>query len=272
MVSPSSTLHPVLSLQQARKHLARSKQLLFVIAVIGQLFFVLHIVTFYGGIAWNGTYEKVNEKLGHGVMDGDPIGNVMLAVHIFLAAVIMLGGPLQFIGAFRQKFPVFHRWNGRIYYLTAFIISIVGLYMNAMRGAHGGLMGALGNGLNASFIFLFSILAWRTAVRRDFVAHRKWAIRAFVAVTGVWFFRIGYGLWILLTGFTAIGAKADLTGPFDIFLLFAHSLVPLALVELYFWAKASSVVLFKQRVAYFFYFLSFLLVGGVAMAALIFWL
>jgi hypothetical protein len=50
-------------------------------------------VAFYGGVIRNGTYEKVNEQLVHGIISGDRMGNFMLAVHIFLAAVITLGGP-----------------------------------------------------------------------------------------------------------------------------------------------------------------------------------
>lgn len=247
-------------------------RLLFAIAVAGQLFFVYYIIAFYGGAALAADYESINEKLGHGVIKGDTMGNTALAIHIFLAAIITLGGPIQFLNPIRNRFPAFHRWNGRIYYVIAFIISFAGLYMNYSRGAHGGTSGMLGNALNAVLIMSFSVMAWRTAMQRDFRSHKKWAIRAFLMVSGVWFFRVGYGLWILLTGFTAPGTSADLTGPFDRFLSFGHSLVPLLILEGYFYAKAHPNPKVKRFATGALGVLCLLLSGGIVMIAMIFWL
>lgn len=254
------------------KRLHQASRALFAIAITGQMMFVYYILAFYGGIAVSGQYEKVNEQLGHGIIEGDPVGNAMLAIHIFLAAVITFGGPLQFSAALRNRFPKFHRWNGRIYFVTAFIISFAGLYMNATRGAHGGFINGLGNFLNASLIMVFSVMAWRTAMQRKFMVHKKWALRAFLMVSGVWFFRIGYGLWLLLTGFSGIGVTQNLTGPFDRFLSFGHSLVPLLILELYFFAKAHSNLKVKNWTAAFLTLLCFLLVGGIVVISMIFWI
>lgn len=258
-------------LTKANGNINKLSQVLFVIAVIGQWIFVYYIVVFYGGILISGEYEKVNEALGHGVIDGDRIGNLMLGVHLALAAVITFGGPLQFSGWVRKHFPVFHRWNGRVFYLTAFIVTFAGLYMIYTRGAHGGVTGLLGNTLNAILIIWFSTLAWQTARKRDFVAHKKWAIRAFLMVSGVWFFRLGYGIWILITGFTVPGTNNDLTGPFDIFLSFAHSLVPLLLLEAYFYAKRHKNLRIKRFAIAALIGLSVLMVGGIVMLILVFW-
>lgn len=256
---------------KAHQNLKRITRLLFAIGVFGQWLFVFYIVAFYGGVVVNGTYEKINEQLAHGIIAGDTMGNLMLGVHIFLAAVIVFGGPLQFFQSVRNRFPTFHRWNGRIYYVTAFVITFAGLYMIYTRGAHGGLTMLLGNTLNAALIMGFSVLAWRSAIARDFKAHKRWAIRAFLMVSGVWFFRVGYGLWILLTGFTAPGTSADLNGPFDIFLSFGHSLIPLAIIEYYFWVKQQTNPKRIKTATRFFGLLSVLLVAGIAMIALIFW-
>lgn len=256
---------------KAARKLHQVIRTLFGIGIFGQLLFVYYIVVFYGGVAVSGSYEKINERLGHGLIPNDTMGNFALGVHLALAAVITFGGPIQFIAAIRQRLPVLHRWNGRIYYITAFLVSGSGLYMNALRGAHGGFIMGLGNAINALLIMGFSIMAWRLAVQRDFKAHKKWALRAFVMVSGVWFFRLGYGLWILLTGFTAVGANSDLTGPFDRFLAFAHWLVPLLLLEFYFYAKASSNIQLKKRATVVFAGLCVLLVAAIGMAAFIFW-
>lgn len=258
--------------QTTNRSLHRVTRLLFAIAVIGQGLFVYYIVAFYGGTVVSGQYERINEQLPHGIIEGDTFGNLMLAIHLFLAAYITFGGPLQFIPAIRNGFPKFHRWNGRVYFTTAFIIASAGMAMNLSRGAHGGLPGMLGNSLNAVLIMLFSALAWRTAMQQQFKIHKKMALRAFLMVSGVWFFRIGYGLWLLLTGFTMPGANADLSGPFDIFLMFAHSLLPLLLLEFYFYAKAHPAPRVKKIATGVFALLCLLLAGGIAMAAMIFWL
>ena len=45
--------------------------------------------------------------------------------------------------------------------------------------------------INGALILLFVALAWRSARRRDFSAHRSIALRAYPLVNGVWFLRIG---------------------------------------------------------------------------------
>ncbi len=269
-IDPKNTM--IAEATPSNNSLRKTTRLLFAIAVLGQWLFVYYIVALYGGIALSGEFERINDILAHGVIEGDRVGNAALAVHLALAAIIIFGGPLQFFKGLRRRFPTFHRWNGRIYFVTAFLISFAGLYMIYARGAHGGTLGAMGNTLNAILIMSFSVLAWRRAMQRRFDEHKKWALRAFLMVCGVWFFRIGYGLWLLLTGFTAPGMSADLTGPYDIFLMFGHSLVPLAILEFYFYAKAHPSPTFQKRSAAFFGLLCLLLVGGIGMLAFVFWL
>lgn len=269
-ISSTQKIKPALN--TANSPLKRAVRLLFAFAVAGQWLFVGYIVAFYGGVVWRGDYEKINEQLVHGVIAGDFMGNLMLAAHIALAAVITFGGPLQFMTFIRNRFPGFHRWTGRIYFVTAFLISFAGLYMNFTRGAHGGIFGAMGNGLNAVLIMSFSVLAWRTAMQRSFDAHKKWAMRAFLMVSGVWFFRLGFGIWILITGFTVPGTTADLTGPFDRFLMFGHSIVPLLILEFYYFAKANPSGRIQKMATVFFSLLSVLMVAGIVMLLLVFWL
>jgi hypothetical protein len=257
---------------QIHKNFKRAKNSLFAIAMIGQWIFVTYILLFYGEIAMSGDYERVNEQLPHGIIEGDTIGNLMMGMHLALAVIIMFGGPLQFIPAIRKQFPRIHRWNGRIYYFTALITVCAGMYMNLSRGTHGGTLGLLGNTLNASLIFWFSIMAWRTAMQKDFRSHRKWAIRAFLMVSGVWFFRIGYGLCLLLSGFTGVGMTRNMTGPVDVFLMFGHSLVPLILGELYFWTKTHPNLKIKKAGMIGLIVLSIFLVAGISMVTMIFWL
>lgn len=260
------------SIAKANQLMKKTAQVLFGVAVIGQLIFAGYITLFYGSSIFTQDYEKWNKELYNGLIEGDVIGNMALAIHLFLAAIITFGGPLQFIPKVRAKFPVFHRWNGRIYIITAFLISLAGLYMVHFRGVVGGTIMAMGNTLNASLIMIFAGMAWKTAIARDFVAHKRWALRTFLMASGVWFFRIGFGIWIAINGGTAPGSSEDLGGPFDIFLTFAHSLLPWAILELYFYAKQQNKATVKFAMIAFLMGLIGILSIGVFMATMIFWM
>lgn len=244
----------------------------FIVAVAGQWAFVLYILLFYGGSVAQGDLSSWNNVLAHGLISGDPIGNIVLGAHIFLAFVITLGGPLQLIPQIRNKYKAFHRWNGRLYIITAFIISIAGLYMITTRGVVGGTFMAIGNSINALLIMIFAALTLRTALAHNFSAHRRWALRTFIVVNGVWFMRIGYGLWALLTQGSFVGSTENLDGPFDAFLALAHTLLPLAVLEIYLYIKAKANPKEQIAMAITLFILTIAMGAGIFMATLIFWL
>lgn len=256
----------------SQKALKLSTQSWLLVAMIGQWMFVYYIITFYGGTYFAGKTEAWNEVLYNGLIEGDFMGNFFLCIHLFLAAVISFGGPLQLIPQVRKQAPGFHRWNGRIYIVTAFVISVAGLYMVFARGVIGGTAMAAGNTLNASLIMICAAMAYRTARARDFVAHRPWALRLFMMVSGVWFFRIGFGLWIFLNGGNAPGVSEDFTGPFIVFLAFAHSLVPLGILEAYLQLKDKVGTSGRFATATGIFVLTGLTAVGIFMASMIFWL
>jgi hypothetical protein len=96
----------------------------FVVTAIGQWIFVVYIVSFYGGAVMHGDMGRWGKFLTHGLIPGDHIGNLALALHLSLAAVITAGGPLQLIPQIRAHAPAFHRWTGRAYVVTALVTSI----------------------------------------------------------------------------------------------------------------------------------------------------
>ncbi len=224
--------------------LKAAARLWFLVAVVGQWIFVYYILFFYGASAVRGDFEAWSQVLPHGIITGDTLGNVALAAHLFLAAVITVVGPLQLIlgaiitgGGPRQLTPKirartlpFHHWNGRLYILTAFTTSIAGLYMVWTRGVAGGQ--PYGISLNAVLIMICAAMALRYALAREIATHRRWALRLFLVVSGVWFFRVGLMLWVFLTGGVGVDFET-FTGPFLTFLSFAQYLLPLAILELY---------------------------------------
>jgi tetratricopeptide (TPR) repeat protein len=68
---------------------------------------------------------------------------------------------------------------------------------------------------------------------RDFKAHRRWALRLFLVVSGVWFFRVGLMFWLFVNKGPVGFDPATFQGPFITFLSVAQYLVPLAVLEIY---------------------------------------
>ena len=216
----------------------------FAVAVLGQLAFAAYIAAFYGGAALGGDFERWNEVLVGGYVAGGTAGNVVLASHLLLAFVITVGGPLQLIPALRRRFPAAHRWNGRLYLLTAVVVSLGGLYMVWTRGVLGPISNAVAISINGLLIIAFAGMALRHALARRFDVHRQWATRLFLAVSGVWFFRIGMMAWILANQ-GPVGLGDDFDGPFVRFWAYGCYLLPLAVLELYLRARDNRGPLFR---------------------------
>ncbi len=232
----------------AGKALGASARLWLFTALAGQLAFALYVAAFYGGAAVQGRFEAWNDVLVGGYVRGAVIGNIVLAAHLLLAVVITLGGPFQLWPWIRRRAPWLHRWNGRLYMLTAVVITLSGLYAVWTRGTAGGTTMRVGISLNGVLILAAVGLAWCHAVARRFAAHRRWALRLFMLVSGVWFFRIGLMFWILVHR-APVGIGDDFDGPFVRFLAFGCYLVPLAVLELYFRAGASRGPIGKSLMA-----------------------
>lgn len=257
--------------QKAQKLLERTGTSWFVVAFLGQGLFAFYILAFYGGSTLSGNFKKWDKALEHGLVAGDFWGNLFLALHLFLALVITVGGPLQLIPRLQKRFMTFHRWNGRIYILTAFVISLAGLYLLYTRGIVGGKMVAVGNLINATLIMSCAGMTWRTAVQRKVKTHRDWAIRTFLAVSGVWFFRLGFAFWILVNAGTLPGHTPDFDGWFDISLSLGHALLPIAVFELYRYIHSQANLLSKVAMSVLMSALVLLTGAAIAITTLVFW-
>lgn len=211
--------------------LKASAKFWFAVTMIGQLVFAFVMASFYGLTAVRGDYHKWN--FTHGFMPGYSMGNVAVVTHLVTAVLIMFSGGVQLVPQLRSRFPVFHRWNGRLYMLAALGLSAAGVYMTWIRGSVGGLTVHMGSTVDAILIWLCAALALRYAMVRDFRAHRRWALRLFMVVSASWFFRIGFFLSFAIFrrpfGFDSV----TMTGPFVTFMSFGQFLVPLAFLEIY---------------------------------------
>ncbi len=208
----------------------------FLLAYLGQLLFAFYAAAYYGGSALRGDFAAWNEILPFGRIDGDTAGNAALSAHLALAVIVTAFGPLQLVPQIRSKFPLFHRWNGRLYLLAGVIAAIAGAYLIWTRGTLGGLINQISVTGNAVLIVVFGAVAARYAMKRDFETHRRWATRFFLVVSGVWFFRVMLMGWILANG-APVGIGEELDGPVAYALGFAQYLLPLAAYEIYWRAR-----------------------------------
>ncbi len=207
------------------------------VACLGQLMFVLYLVVFYGGAVVNGNPEAWNKVLPNGYTPGAPLANLTIGLHLLVAIIMTLGGPLQLIPQVRARFPTFHRWNGRVYMVTAVVASITGLIMVWSGKALGGVVQHIGISVNGIAILLCAFMAVRYAMARKIAIHRRWAVRLFLAVSGVWFFRVGLMFWIAVNQGPAGFDPKTFQGPALEFLAFAQFLLPLAVWEVYLYAQ-----------------------------------
>ena len=205
----------------------------FVVAVLGQLVFAFAVASFYGLSAARGNWQQWNRTMTHGYTPGHPMKNLVVAIHLGSAVIILLSGAIQLIPQVRRYAPSFHRWNGRVYLVTAFTVSLAGLYMMWFRGTVGDLSQHLGQSLDGVLIMLCSVIALRYALARDFKAHRRWALRLFMVVSASLFIRAGVLLSFSLNHGPFRFDQVTFSGPFLTFMSFAQYLVPLAVLEIY---------------------------------------
>lgn len=250
--------------------LGRAATVCFVAIAVGQLLFSAFILAFYYPSSLGGNFAAWNGKpLIKGFVADDAAGNLFFAAHVLMAAVITFAGLIQLVPAIRGRWPALHRWNGRLYLASALMLALGGLWLTWVRGTWLNLTGAIGISLDAVLILTFAALAWRAARARAFAAHRRWALRLFAVASAVWFMRVGYMAWGIATGGAGIGKAMD--GPFDLFLAFANSLLPLAVTELYLRAGSGGTPMARGAVAALLTVSALVILAGSAGAWLFMW-
>ncbi|QMW21912.1 DUF2306 domain-containing protein [Sandaracinobacteroides saxicola] len=238
------------------------------IAVVGQLLFLGYIIALYAPPLVTGDFIRWSRG-GHAIdayVPGDRTGNIQFGLHILLAAILTLGGLLQLSPRLRARLPAVHRWNGRLFVVAAILASLGGLWLVWVRGSRLNMASATAITLNAALILAFVILAVAAARRRDFAGHRRWALRAFLAVSGVWFLRVGMMAFALI-GIGLLGLPKQSAQAFFAVWSFGSTLVPLLLLELTFRATGGA----QRALSYGFWLLSALTAVGIAGAAALMW-
>jgi hypothetical protein len=212
----------------------------FIATLLGQAMFLFYILGFYTPPAVTGTFERwsQNREVIDAYVAGDVMGNVQFGLHVLAAAILTLGGILQLWPSLRARARRLHRWNGRIFMVTALFAALGGLWLVWVRGSRLDMASAVAVSLNGVLILWFAVAAWRAARARQFAAHEQWAVRAFFAVSGVWCLRVGMMAYALI-GVGGLGLPRETAMTFFAIWGFGSYLVPLAIYEFYLRAKAS---------------------------------
>ena len=257
---------------QGHKRLSQAVAAWFAVTVAGQLLFSAYIIAFYAPPALRGNFAgwSMHRQVIDGYVAGDTAGNVQFGAHVLMAAILTLGGMLQLWPALRARVPGLHRWNGRVFVVTALLAALGGLWLVWVRGSRLDMASGVSITLNAVLILGFVGLAWRAARDRDFAAHRRWAVRAFLVVSGVWFLRLGIMAFGLIAS-GLLGLPKTLSLAFFPIWSFGSYLVPLAVHELYLRARASDSVAAPYAMAGGMMVLTLLMMVGIVGAMMVFW-
>ncbi|GGA80088.1 hypothetical protein GCM10011369_22580 [Neiella marina] len=225
---PSATLH------NAKKALDISVKSWFAIALAGQWAFAFYVFAIYALTMVFG-FDVAEFSPAPGVKNTEGFDRLVLFAHILPSIYLSLFGIFQLVPSIRNRFKGFHSWNGRLFLVLGMSGALTGLYLQWVKG----LTFSQGVTLNGLLILVAVGFAWYHAVNKRFDLHMRWAIHSFILINGVWSFRLYLMGWYLVNQ-GPNGNTQNVDGPMDIFLSFACYLLPMAIVEIYFWAKKQS--------------------------------
>ena len=143
------------------------------IAIIS-LMWVLH--TFSKNFMVDPAFSTFIDKKDQ-ILSNEPLWVIMIRIHIILAIIALITGPLGVMKAVRNKSKGFHRWNGRIYVLSIMLNFIPGVYVSFF--ATGGWSSTVGF-LILNILWLgTTILGYLSIKKRKVVFHSQWMTRSF---------------------------------------------------------------------------------------------
>ena len=267
MVAELTTVREVAT-NRSRLALTGAVRFWFFTALVGQWIFAFYVIYAFGNPLLAGQWQGLSRTVP-GIAP-DAVRDASLLVHVFSAAVLNIFGLLQMLPIIRKKWPALHRWNGRLFLGVGLAGAVMGLYLTWIGGLRLSNLGAIGISVNGILIVVVALKAWQAARVRAFAQHKRWALHAFMLVSGVWSFRLGLMAWFVINR-GPNGNTAKLDGPFDLFWSFACYLLPMAMVELYLHADRANSSWRKWLCASVITLLSLLMALGIVAAYNFMW-
>lgn len=126
--------------------------------------------------------------------------------HMIVAPIALFTGPFQFVPGLRAARPALHRWTGRLYIAACMIAGIAGLATAPY--ASGGPVAGLGFGTLAVLWIVTNFRAWRAAVGRDIVGHRRLMLYSFAMTFGAATLRLQIPIGLIFLGFHSYSAMS----------------------------------------------------------------
>lgn len=209
------------------------------IILVGQWLFAAYIAAQFGKPFFEGDDSGANfSHMIKGHVAGDSFGNGILLLHILPVFLLCMSGFFQLVPYVRNNYPRFHRWNGRAFLVIGLSGALTGLWLTWFRDTRLSDIGAIGITLNGLLIPIAVAFAWYYARLRNFNAHKRWAVQAFILINGVWTFRLMLMGWFMVNQ-GPLGNSSNIDGPADIAFSFACYALPMIIAEIYFWAERS---------------------------------
>jgi hypothetical protein len=109
-----------------------------------------------------------------------------VVLHVASATIYATLGPLQFVSAFRRRFPGWHRLVGRLLLVCGLVAGLSGLWMTLFyaRLAHTNDLLVIIRIVFSSALIVFITLGFLAILRRNFSLHRAWMMRAYAVGLG----------------------------------------------------------------------------------------
>lgn len=241
------------------------------IALLGQWMFAIYIFSVYAMPSLLGNSElTMSVSPASGIEKAKGFDFVIFFAHIVPAALMAMSGLLQMFPSIRSRYPKFHRYNGRLFFVLGVSGALSGLYLTWGVGLRMSDIGAIGITLNGLLIPIAIYFAWRFAINKQFSLHQRFAVHSFLLVNGVWTFRLYLMGWYVLNQ-GSNGNNNTLDGPADIAISFACYLLPMAIAELVFWAKRRASNGLKWAVSGFAATGTLLTLIGIGAAGMLMW-
>lgn len=201
---------------------------------LSTLLFGVYIFFFYVDAYLADDLSRWNTGLSTLYIEESATATTGMGLHFLGGAVLLFLGSVQFIELVRLRYPIFHRWVGRVYVGASMLTAVGGFTFIIVNGTIGGTVMNIGFSVYGILMFGAAIETARHARGQRFEQHRAWALRLFALAIGSWLYRIEYAVWYLLTD--GLGGTSGLTGPFDQVMTFFFFIPNLIIVEL--WLRA----------------------------------
>ena len=193
-------------LSSMRSHITNA---LLIFLAFNTVWFFLHSVN----LGWRGLISDDPGQFSRVFLDGTPMANAALALHMITGALLTIGAPIQALPVLRRKWPGLHKRSGYALVALALLTGFAGLFYILVRGTVGGWWMSLWFAIYGCAVLWSAVNTLRHAVARNLERHFRWATRLVILAVGSWIYRMHYVVWYALTG--GLASNEALTGPFD---------------------------------------------------------